>query len=893
MTRKGKTEPRIWTPPLRELTPETTLGYDVIDFAKNVLRLPPLPWQEWLLVHALEIVGEFGGDWHLRFRVALILVARQNGKALALDTEIPTPDGWKHMADIHVGDYVFGQDGKPAKVLIESPIFHKPMYRVTFDDGSTIDASGDHIWTVKTKCSERTAKRVSKTGRKRAQRHSIREGGWFDITTAEMADDFARTRPDGRIEYKYRVPMNKAVEYPERDLPIDPYLLGAWLGDGASHGGSITIAESDVVEFVPLLEECGYGLTRTKTINRAPRFVIDKKPIGHNRAGRDSFYTRLKSLGVINNKHIPEQYMTASVEQRWALLQGLMDTDGCCSKVGQCEFVQKRRELCEQVLELCASLGIKARMHPKKAACNGKPAGTVYRITFFTDSAHPCFRMERKRARLKDSIANRTAYKAIASIERIEDAPSKCIAIDNESHLYLAGRQYTPTHNTYLSMILALFFLYVLGVALILGTAQDLAQAEETWEAAVNEAEGNDELAEEIEKVFRGKGSKELRLQGYRRYKVATPNEKNTRGKSCELVMLDELRTHKTFDAWSAASKTIKARRSAIVWCISNAGDGSSVVLRHLRIQAHRAIGDPDGIVNVADGSEPMQMRDEEREALGSIGIFEWSATPGCDKWDRDEWAQANPSMGYGFLDESAIASDCASDPENDFRVEDLCQWVTQAAKPPFPEGAWEAGTDERSTIAPDSPLSFGVDVSADRKHAAIAVCGERADHRMHVELVAYERNIGWLADWFTSRVNRYGGHMAVAVQGGNTPVASIAELLDAIDGVSVTVARGPKASEWCGRMWDSVAALDPDAKDDDRDGMSVPVMHVPQPRLDLAANIAVTRPSRNGTWTWDRDKSPDDISPIVAATMALGLATEPREEQQVSAYAEADLLIL
>jgi phage terminase large subunit-like protein len=454
--------------------------------------------------------------------------------------------------------------------------------------------------------------------------------------------------------------------------------------------------------------------------------------------------------------------------------------------------------------------------------------------------------------------------------------------------LVLVARQ---NGKTYISMILALFFLYVLGVALILGTAQDLAQAEETWEAAVNEAERNEELAEEIQKVFRGKGSKELRLEGYRRYKVATPNEKNTRGKSCELVMLDELRTHKTFDAWSAASKTTKARRSAIVWCISNAGDGSSVVLRHLRIQAHRAIGDPDGFVAAADGTGPSEMSDDEREALGSIGIFEWSAKPGCDKWDRDAWAQANPSMGYGFLDESAIASDCASDPENDFRVEDLCQWITQAAKPPFPEGAWEAGTDEGSRIAPDSPLSFGVDVSADRRNASIAVCGERADHRMHVELIAYERNLGWVVDWFRDRVNKYGGHMSVALQGGNTPVASLADLLGVIEGVDVEVVRGPKAAEWCGRMWDAVAALDPNAVKED--GLSVPVMHVPQPRLDLAANVAVTRPSRNGTWTWDRDKSPEDVSPIVAATMALGLATEPREEEQESAYAEADLLIL
>ena len=80
MSLRGMTEPRVWTPPLRRLTPDTTLGYDVCDFSEQVLGIDPLPWQRWLLVHALEIVGDFDGDWRLRFRVVVILVARQNGK---------------------------------------------------------------------------------------------------------------------------------------------------------------------------------------------------------------------------------------------------------------------------------------------------------------------------------------------------------------------------------------------------------------------------------------------------------------------------------------------------------------------------------------------------------------------------------------------------------------------------------------------------------------------------------------------------------------------------------------------------------------------------------------------------------------------------------------------
>ncbi|MBQ9006098.1 MAG: hypothetical protein IJ092_06960 [Atopobiaceae bacterium] len=446
-----------------------------------------------------------------------------------------------------------------------------------------------------------------------------------------------------------------------------------------------------------------------------------------------------------------------------------------------------------------------------------------------------------------------------------------------------------------MGMVLALFFLYVLGASLILGTAQDLSQAEEVWEGAVNKAQDHAELSGEIERIFQGKGSKELRLEGYRRYKVATPNRKNTRGKTSNLVLLDELREHQSFQAWSAASKTTKAVRSGLVWCMSNAGDGTSVVLRHLRLQAHRAIGDPDGICAEADGLsvEPdEEMSDEVMDAMSSIAIFEWSAPPNCDKWDRDAWAQANPSMGYGFLDESTIATDCASDPEDEFRVEDLCQWVTATTEPPFPRGAWEAGIDPTSEVAPDSPLWFGVDASYDRSTAYVAVCGLTPARDLHVELVARGRGIKWVVDWFRERVERYGGRMRVALQGNGAPVSALADFLEAVDGVEVTRCVGRSLGAWCGRLWDAVAALDP-ASDDDGEAAATPIIHRPQPVLDLAANVAVTRPMGDGAWAWDRKKSIEDISPLVAVTMAHGLATDIEEPQRASAYEDSDLITL
>ena len=412
------------------------------------LRLEP--FQKFIVS---AVFGWVDDEGNREFQEVLVVIARKCGKALSLDTEIPTPYGWRTMNEIHVGDFVFGLDGKPSEVLLESEVFDKLMYLVTFEDGATIKASGDHIWTVQTGKSRECARNYKTDGYMHPKLRKYREGGWFEATTQELFDDesFMHERKDGKgCEYKYRVPMNGAVEYPEKKLPIDPYVLGAWLGDGTSAKPQITIGAEDEDEMVANLSLRGHVITKHyyPNTNRAATYDIDHRMRGH---GMGPFKQNLVDLNLLNNKHIPEQYMTASVEQRWELLRGLMDTDGHCAKNGQCEFMQKDKRLSEQLVELCASLGIKASIHSKYATCNGKPVGIVYRVTFFTDKEHSCFKLSRKHARLKDSLAPRMSCKSIVSIERIPNEPSKCIAIDNDSHLYLAGRQYTATHNTTLA----------------------------------------------------------------------------------------------------------------------------------------------------------------------------------------------------------------------------------------------------------------------------------------------------------------------------------------------------------------------------------------------------------------------------------------------------------
>lgn len=440
----------------------------------------------------------------------------------------------------------------------------------------------------------------------------------------------------------------------------------------------------------------------------------------------------------------------------------------------------------------------------------------------------------------------------------------------------LVGRQ---NGKTTIGAVLALFFLYCMRTGLVIGTAQDLEQAEDTWSMCVEMAQSNADLAEQVAHVWYTNGSKRLQLTGGRDYRVRASTRKAGRGKSADLVLLDELREHQSWDAWSALSKTGIAKKNALLWCMSNAGDGTSVVLRHFRIRAHALLGDPDGIASLAD-SEPL---DEDALEDTALGIFEWSAAPGADKHDTEAWAQANPSLGY-TIEERTIRAACADDPDDVFKTECLCQWVTAAISPPFPVGSWEDGIDPQSYIAPDSPLWWGVDISEDRSRAAIAVCGMRPDREWHVELVEYRSGVAWLQDWLAQRAPKY-VKMRVALQSKGAPVSAFADILDAVDGVEIVPCQGPDVAGWCGRLWDSVAACSGEQD-------AARLYHLPQPALDLAANIASTRPLGDGAWAWDRSKSLEDISPLVAATMAFGAATAV-EKRRVSAYEAEDGLIV
>lgn len=376
-------------------------------------------------IFAIQRWNDELGRYIRKYQEIILVLGRKNGKAIDVATDIPTPYGWKKMGELQIGDTVFAVDGTPAKIITVSPVrLDHACYRVTFEDGATILADAQHLWTVTTK-------------KKREP---------FVVSTVDMLEDFAHRRKDGKgTEYKYRVPVQLPVQYPEKDLPIPPYVLGLWLGNGDSADGRITGDADDIPFEIEQIRTAGEEITSHTNMRGACERIHVK-----------NLSVKLRAAGLLKNKHIPQDYLQSSVKQRMELLQGLMDTDGTCSKAGQCEFVQKSRNVTEGVMELLDSLGIKNTVSEHIPTIDGRKCAKVYRVQFWTDKTRPCFKLPRKYNRLKERLAERMKNKSIRNIEFVQSVPVKCIGIDHPSHLYLAGRKFTATHNTPLASAISL-----------------------------------------------------------------------------------------------------------------------------------------------------------------------------------------------------------------------------------------------------------------------------------------------------------------------------------------------------------------------------------------------------------------------------------------------------
>jgi deoxycytidine triphosphate deaminase len=360
------------------------------------------------------------------------LVSRLEGKALAVDTPIPTPLGWREMGELVVGDYVFDEAGHPTQVVAATPpMLSRPCREVLFSDGAHVVADAEHQWVT-----------VDKNGRSNGRAH-------VEIRTT---DDIARTLEYGN-EWNHHVPLAGPVEYPTRlDLTVEPYTLGAWLGDGTTTKAEITCYDEAILEQIS-----GDGFT-VQPLAYGPR-LYRIGGTGHTRdqkSGRyqrnDSFSSRLRNLGLLGGKYIPAPYLEAGVSQRLALLQGLMDTDGFVDDVaGRCEFTSTNEDLADGVVELAASLGFRPFKTVGRATLAGVDHGPKFRVKFTPD--RPVFRLPRKLARQKPSGARFHRFRAITSVREVESVPVRCIEVASPRGVFLASRAFIPTHNSSLGRL--------------------------------------------------------------------------------------------------------------------------------------------------------------------------------------------------------------------------------------------------------------------------------------------------------------------------------------------------------------------------------------------------------------------------------------------------------
>jgi replicative DNA helicase len=326
----------------------------------------------------------------------IVIAARPAiGKALALDTPLPTPAGWTTMGEVKVGDRLIGADGKPTRVVAATEVMSdRPCFEVEFNDGTVIVADAEHQWRT--------------TG----HRHVL--------TTAQLA---AVVRAPTARRLNHAVALAAAADLPARDLPLPPYTLGVWLGHETSSGALFSTAD--------------------------PEILMEAEGI----AGNGSAQSVLRSLGILDEKHIPAQYLRASESQRRALLAGLLDTDGHVNEEGTVQFGVTSRRLAADTLELVLSLGYRATMTTKRVKGRIVESSTCYIVTF--TPADKVFRLTRKLARQNTRAHPATRCRFITDVRAVASVPVRCVQVDNADHMYLAGRTWIPTHNSTLALDLA------------------------------------------------------------------------------------------------------------------------------------------------------------------------------------------------------------------------------------------------------------------------------------------------------------------------------------------------------------------------------------------------------------------------------------------------------
>jgi hypothetical protein len=332
-------------------------------------------------------------------------------KGFPLDTEVPTKVGFKLIKDLVVGDEIFDGQGCLTKVKAKSDVHYNPCYKIKFDTNEEVVCDEDHKWLITSYTYKKVP--VEKV-----------------MTTKEIMEHYD-------CKGKKLTIKNAALNLPEADLPIDPYVFGCWLGDGAAASGSITNMNSKLWKEIEIrgyilgndISQGGSGKAQIKTI------------IG--------LRTKLKEMGVLNNKHLPDMYLKGSRQQRLDLLRGFMDTDGSFNRTRKrCVMNTTKKWQVEALCSILFSLGEKPTVMPYKTSGFGKSNIEAFSISFTMKESPFLTRNEDYDSLMVDVSFYKSKHRYIKSIDKVDTIPTICIAVESPLHTYLVTRNYLPTHNT-------------------------------------------------------------------------------------------------------------------------------------------------------------------------------------------------------------------------------------------------------------------------------------------------------------------------------------------------------------------------------------------------------------------------------------------------------------
>ncbi len=479
-----------------------------------------------------------------KYRFNIINASRQSGKALALDTPIPTPDGWTTMGDLKDNDIIFNSEGEKCKVLKAHEImYNRPCYKIFFDNGEEIIADEEHLWFTQD----------------RNERHRKCEG------TVKTTKQIFNTLYKGKsLESNHRIStVLTGVNYTKKELPIDPYILGLWLGDGASEGAQITTGKRDVFELVNFLK------TRNQfdeiIVNEYKNNIFSIRPTTKNTKKTTSLNTLLKQHNLIFNKHIPDDYLLSEREQRLDLLKGLMDSDGYIDQKGNGHFYNTNINLVKQVKQLIQSLGYKTTFREYTPTLNGIACNNVAEI-IFTPREDVCvlsFKKQRIKYKENSEISKyRNRWNYIKKIERLETSvPVRCITVDSKDSLYLIGTTYIKTHNTTLTTIYALWMTCFEGYK----RAVIVANKENTAIMILRRIQlAYEELPNWLKPGAAQYGKKEVIFGNKSSIAISTTTGSAVRGDSVNCIIIDEaahIEDHLMHEFWASVIPVISSSK--------------------------------------------------------------------------------------------------------------------------------------------------------------------------------------------------------------------------------------------------------------------------------------------------------------------------------------------